>query len=227
MGVSQGRAGQDSVFFDETSRIGALFDGHGDSPHAKSDNRWLFDRIRGFLISGMEFMTASSRIRHMLLKTPGFTQRFTQYGVSAIIFRILPDGAVDLFIHGDCRGYVDDRQRLPRFGVDNERHRLSRRLVTVLGIPRVDGRLNVGRTIGDEVHAMDGENILFPEDLICTRRIGSDRTILITSDGLRNMTPSTVKRFREAVISGHGVRKLMNEMREDDDDASYILIMKN
>ncbi|NDC83964.1 hypothetical protein EB093_09970 [bacterium] len=128
-------------------------------------------------------------------------------------------------IHGDCRAYVDDQEKLPIFTTQNERQRLSGRLVRVSGMDRVDGRLNVGRTIGDQVHAIGNDNILFPEDSLCMRRIVSiDKSLLITSDGIRAMRPRSVRRFREVIVSGHGVRSFINDEREEDDDASYILV---
>jgi len=226
MGVSQGRAGQDSVFFDGGTGVGALFDGHGESVGApQSDNRWLFDQILSFV--RIHDLTRSSvrNLRRFLMAEPIFPGRFRDYGVSAVIFRVRSDGIIDIMVHGDCRVYIDDDEKLPIFTTQNERERLSGRLIRVSGIDRVDGRLNVGRTIGDEVHAIGDENILFPEDVLCIRRVVSiDKSLLITSDGIRTMRPRSVRRFREVIVSGRGVRSFVEDAREDDDDASYILV---
>lgn len=226
MGVSQKRAGQDSVFFDVATGVGALFDGHGESVDPQSDNRWLFEHILSF-VRIYDLTRSSVRdMRRFLMGMPAFLMRFTNYGVSAVIFRIRSDGSIDIMIHGDCRAYVDDNRRLPTFTTRDERQRLSGRIVVVSGIDRVDGRLNVGRTIGDQVHAIGGDNILFPEDLLCMRRVRSiDKSLLITSDGIRTMRPRSVRRFREVIVSGgRRLRSFISDEREEDDDASYILV---
>lgn len=229
MGVSQKRAGQDSVFFDPTSGVGALFDGHGESTDSQSDNAWLFQQILAFLKTHDLTKSSVSNLRRYLLGIPGFVGRFRDYGVSAVVFRIQPTGGIDIFLHGDCRAYVDATQRLPVFSAHEERQRLAERLMWSFGVERVDGRLNVGRTIGDELHAMGGRNVLFPEEDLCMRRVNSiDKSVLITSDGIRWMRPRLVRGLIDAIMSGGNkmVQTLIDREREDDDDASYILVTR-